>query len=56
VALTKVPTKAVPWLMVIFGILGMFGLVGLLTQNHIWPFNDKDEAPARRAPASPPAP
>lgn len=38
-ALFKVPPKALLWLLVIFGILGAAGLVGLLTQNHIWPFN-----------------
>jgi hypothetical protein len=37
-ALTKVPAKAVPVLLLIFGILGFAGLVGLLQQNHVWPF------------------
>jgi len=54
-ALTKVPPKSLPWLLVIFGVLGAFGLVGLLTQNHIWPFNQRDAAPAARAPASAPS-
>jgi hypothetical protein len=54
-ALTKVPPKSLPWLLVIFGVLGLFGLVGLLTQNHLWPFNQKDEVPPPRAPASVPA-
>ena len=53
-AITKVPPKALPWLLVVFGVLGMFGLFGLLTQNHIWPFNQKNEASPPRAPASPP--
>ena len=43
-ALTKVPTKSVPWLLVLFGILGLAGLVGLMTDNHIWPFNRQEEA------------
>jgi hypothetical protein len=51
-ALVKVPPKSLPWLLVIFGVLGLFGLVGILTQNHIWPFN---EAPPPRTPASAPA-
>jgi hypothetical protein len=54
-ALTKVPPKSLPWLLVIFGILGAFGLVGLLTQNHIWPFNQTGAPPAR-APATTPPP
>ena len=37
-ALLKVPKKLAPWLLVIFGILGFAGLVGLMTDNHIWPF------------------
>lgn len=37
-AVTKVPPKSVPWLLVLFGILGLAGLVGLMTDNHIWPF------------------
>ena len=41
-AVTKVPPKSVPWLLVIFGILGLAGLVGLMTDNHIWPFNQRD--------------
>jgi hypothetical protein len=43
-ALGKVPSKSVPWLLVLFGILGFAGLVGLMTDNHIWPFNQKDAA------------
>jgi hypothetical protein len=38
-ALTKVPAKAVPVLLLIFGILGLAGLIGLLQQNRVWPFN-----------------
>ena len=38
-ALTKVPAKAVPVLLLIFGILGFAGLIGLLQQNRVWPFN-----------------
>jgi hypothetical protein len=41
-AVTKVPAKSVPWLLVIFGILGLAGLVGLMTDNHIWPFSQRD--------------
>lgn len=37
-AITKVPPKSVPWLLVLFGVLGLAGLVGLMTDNHIWPF------------------
>jgi len=51
VSLVKVPPKSLPWLLVIFGVLGLFGLVGILTQNHIWPFN---EAPPPRTPSSAP--
>jgi hypothetical protein len=36
--IAKVPPKWVPWLVTIFCVLGLAGLVGLLTQNHIWPF------------------
>ncbi len=43
-AITKVPPKSVPWLLVLFGILGLAGLVGLMTDNHIWPFNQREEA------------
>ncbi len=42
--ITKVPTKSVPWLLVLFGVLGLAGLVGLMTDNHIWPFNQPAEA------------
>jgi hypothetical protein len=37
-ALTKVPSKWLPLLVTIFAVLGLAGLVGLLTQNHVWPF------------------
>jgi hypothetical protein len=52
-AVTKVPAKSVPWLLVVFGVLGFAGLIGLMTDNHIWPFNEKEAAPA---PASQPHP
>jgi hypothetical protein len=35
----KVPAKAVPVLLLIFAILGLAGLVGLLQQHRVWPFN-----------------
>ena len=37
-ALIKVPEKALPWLLLLFGVLALVGLVGLMTDNHIWPF------------------
>ncbi|HSY41178.1 MAG TPA: hypothetical protein VLA79_16680 [Polyangia bacterium] len=43
-AITKVPSKFVPWLLVLFGVLGLAGLVGLMTDHHIWPFNQQEEA------------
>ena len=43
-AIAKVPSKSVPWLLLLFGVLGFAGLVGLMTDNHIWPFNQKEEA------------
>jgi hypothetical protein len=55
-AVTKVPPKSLPWLLVIFGILGLAGLVGLMSDNNIWPFNPKEASPAPRAPATTPAP
>ena len=54
-AATKVPTKFVPWVVVIISILAFAGLVGLMTDNHIWPFKPK-ELPAPRAPTTTPAP
>ena len=54
-AVTKVPPKSLPWLLVIFGVLGLAGLVGLMTDNHVWPFNQKQEAqPAPAAAGTPP--
>jgi hypothetical protein len=54
-AVTKVPPKSVPWLLVIFGVLGFAGLVGLMTDNHVWPFNQKQAAsPAPAAAGTPP--
>jgi hypothetical protein len=59
-AVTKVPPKSLPWLLVIFGVLGLAGLVGLMSDNNIWPFNlkeaPKEASPAPRAPATTPAP
>ena len=59
-AATKVPTKFVPWVVVVLSILAFGGLVGLMTDNHIWPFNPKEapkESPTGpRAPATTPAP
>jgi hypothetical protein len=55
-AIGKVPPKSVPWLLVIFGVLGLAGLVGLMTDNHVWPFNQKEEASPPRAPAAAPPP
>ena len=52
-AATKVPTKFVPWVVMILSILAFAGLVGLMTDNHIWPFNPK-QAPPSPAPASAP--
>ncbi len=52
----KVPTKFVPWVVVILGILAFAGLIGLMTDNHIWPFVPKEPPPAPRAPATTPAP
>ena len=43
-AVTKVPPKMMPWLLLIFGVLAFGGLVGLMTDNHIWPFTQKEEA------------
>jgi hypothetical protein len=54
-ALVKIPPRLLPWLLVIFGILGCAGLVGILTQNNIWPFKQPVEASPPRAPASAPA-
>jgi hypothetical protein len=54
-SLVKVPPKSLPWLLVIFGAAGIFGLVGLMTQNHIWPFDKKDEPPPVRPAATAPA-
>ena len=59
-AATKVPTKFLPWVVVVLSILAFGGLVGLMTDNHIWPFRPKEppkeSPPASRAPATTPAP
>ncbi len=55
IVLPKVPSKTVPWLLVILGSLGLFGLVGLMTQYHIWPFNQQAPA-AAQAPVGMPRP
>jgi hypothetical protein len=34
----KVPSKALGWVVVVLCIAGLAGLVGLMTDNHIWPF------------------
>jgi hypothetical protein len=37
-SLIKIPPKSLPWLLLIFGALGIAGLGGLMSQNHVWPF------------------
>jgi hypothetical protein len=36
--LVKVPTKVLPWVVVLLGIAALAGLVGIMTDNHVWPF------------------
>ena len=38
------PLEVGALVLLLFGVLGFAGLVGLMTDNHVWPFNQKEEA------------
>ncbi|HEX2815504.1 MAG TPA: hypothetical protein VHN39_03860 [Phenylobacterium sp.] len=35
----KLPSKVLPWVVIVLCIAALAGLVGIMTDNHIWPFN-----------------